>query len=247
MYLYVPYRDQSQLPVFDTAEPDLNWIELFRSNRYVGLDRISDANQVSAGFTSQLYRSADGTRFLSTTIGQTYYFARPRVRLPDEPEGTGRTSDLIAQVELQAFRNWSVSTGLQWDPHVKRTERAEVRLQYRPESRSVVNLGYRFQQDRLEQAEISAAWPVSQHWRLYGRSLYSLSDSQAIENFAGFEYSSCCWNVRAVARDFVSRRSGERDRSIYLQLELKGLSNVGLAADAFLEKAIRGYSTRRRD
>jgi hypothetical protein len=30
-----------------------------------------------------------------------------------------------------------------------------------------------------------------------------------------------------------------------VQLELKGLSNVGLAADAFLEKAIRGYSTRR--
>lgn len=247
MYLYAPYRDQDMLPVFDTAEPDLNWVELFRHNRYVGLDRISDANQVSAGITTQLYRSADGTRLLSTTIGQTYYFDRPRVRLPDEPETTGRTSDLIAQVELQAFRNWSVSTGLQWNPHDERTERAEVRLQYQPESRSVLNLGYRFQHDRLEQAEVSLAWPVSQHWRLYGRSLYSLRDSQAIENFAGFEYSSCCWNVRAVARDFVSRRSGERDRSIYLQLELKGLSNVGLAADAFLEKAIRGYSTRRRD
>ena len=48
MYLYAPYRDQDNLPVFDTAEPDLNWVELFRTNRYVGLDRISDANQVSA-------------------------------------------------------------------------------------------------------------------------------------------------------------------------------------------------------
>lgn len=247
MYLYVPYRNQDGLPIFDTAEPDLNWIELFRTNRYVGLDRVSDANQVSFGLTTQLYSSVDGTRFLSTTIGQAYHFDRPRVRLPDEPEEEGRTSDLIAQVELQAFRNWSVSTGLQWNAHEERTERAEMRLQYRPESRSVMNLGYRFQQGRLEQAEFSAAWPVSPHWRLYGRSVYSLRDEQSIEKFAGFEYSSCCWNLRAVARDFVSRRSGERDRSIYLQLELKGLSNVGLAADAFLEKAIRGYSTRRRD
>jgi LPS-assembly protein len=245
MYLYVPYQDQSQLPVFDTAEPDLNWIELFRTNRYVGLDRISDANQISAGFTSRLYSSTNGTRFLSTTIGQTFYFTTPRVMLPDEPPVTGHTSDLIAQVELQAFKNWSVSSGLQWDRQESRTAKAEVQLRYQPEARSVVNLGYRFQRDRLEQADLSAAWPVFKNWRIYGRSLYSLQDNKSIEHFAGFEYSSCCWALRAVARDYVSRRSGERDQSFYLQLELKGLSNVGLAADAFLENAIRGYSNRR--
>jgi LPS-assembly protein len=245
MYLYAPYRNQDDLPIFDTGEPDLNWIELFRGNRYVGIDRISDANQISAGITTQLYSSDSGTRFLTTTIGQTFYFREPRVRLPDEP-ASGNTSDLIAQVELQAFRNWNLSTGLQWDHRDERAERAEVRVRYQPEARSVMNVGYRFQRDRLEQAEFSGAWPITPKWRLYGRALYSLRDNQSIEHFAGFEYSSCCWNIRAVARDYVSRRSGERDRSYYLQLELKGLSNVGLAADAFLEKAIRGYSTRRR-
>ncbi|MDQ2639496.1 MAG: LPS-assembly protein LptD [Pseudomonadota bacterium] len=246
MYLYAPYRDQDELPVFDTGEPDLNWVELFRDNRYVGIDRISDANQVSAGVTARLYSSQTGQRYISATLGQVYYLDKPRVLLPDEPEDPGRTSDLIAEVELASLRNWNVNTGWQWDPQGKRTERAEVRLQYRPESRSVLNFGYRFQRDRMEQVEFSAAWPLNDSWRLYGRSLYSLRDEQIIENFAGFEYGSCCWAVRAVARDYVSRRSGERDRSIYLQLELKGLSNVGLAADAFLERAIRGYSTRRR-
>src|SRR5690606_31811133 len=104
----------------------------------------------------------------------------------------------------------------------------------------------RYQRGRMEQVDFSAAWPLSESWRLYGRSQYSLRDRKIIENFAGFEYSSCCWAVRAVARDYVGRRSGKRDRSIYLQLELKGLSNVGLAADAFLERSIRGYSSRRR-
>jgi LPS-assembly protein len=244
MYLYAPYRDQSDLPVFDSGEPDLNWVELFRDNRYVGIDRISDANQVSAGVTAQLFSSQTGQRFISATLGQTYYLRTPRVLLPDEAEDPGRTSDLIAEVELSALRNWNVSTGWQWDPQGQRTERAEVRLQYRPESRSVLNLGYRYQRQRMEQVEFSAAWPLSDSWRLYGRSLYSLRDDQIIENFAGFEYGDCCWAVRAVARDYVSRRSGKRDRSIYLQLELKGLSNVGLAADAFLERAIRGYSIR---
>jgi LPS-assembly protein len=246
MYLYVPYRDQTALPVFDTGEPDLNWIELFRSNRYSGIDRISDANQLNAGVTTQLYSSSNGTRFLAMTFGQAFYFRTPRVRLPDEAPHTGNSSDLIAQVELQAFKNWNVSSGLQWDHRDARTEKAEVQLRYQPQARSVVNLGYRYQRDRQEQLDVSAAWPVTDSWRLYGRALYSIRESQSIEHFAGFEYSSCCWNLRAVARDYVSRRSGERDRSIYLQLELKGLSNVGLAADAFLERAIRGYSTTRR-
>jgi LPS-assembly protein len=246
MYLYVPYRDQDQLPVFDTGEPDLNWVQLFRTNRYVGLDRIGDANQVSVGLTSQLFSSQSGTRFLAATLGQTFYFDAPRVRLPDEPPRDDDASDLIAQLELQAFRNWSADLGLQWNYGESEVERSEVRLQYRPDPGQVINAGYRFQRDRLEQADVSAAWPLSDSWKFYGRLLYSLRDDQVIESFAGFEYGSCCWGLRVVARDYVSRRSGERDRGIYLQLELRGLSSVGMSANSFLERSIRGYSSNRR-
>ena len=244
MYLYTPYRDQTNLPVFDTAVPDLNWIELFRTNRYVGLDRLGDANQISLGVTSRLFSSASGTRFLSATLGQTIYFETPRVVLPDEVAADRKTSDLIAQVELQALKNWNVDMGVQWDHQQSRAEKSEIRLQYRPAPDRVVNLGYRFQRDRLEQADFSIAWPLTNTWRVYGRTLYSLRDHESIEQFAGFEYGSCCWRIRAVAREYVSRRSGERDSGVYIQLELKGLSSVGLAADAFLERAIRGYSVR---
>jgi LPS-assembly protein len=242
MYLYTPYRDQTQLPVFDTAEPELNWVELFRSNRYVGIDRISDANQLAAGVTTRLFSSTSGTRYLSATVGQTFYFNPPDVRLPDEPVRSDNTSNLIAQVELQAYKDWNVTLGTQWDHRRARAERSEIRVQYQPMPQSVVNLGYRYQRDRLEQADLSVAWPIATQWRAYGRVLYSLDEKQSIEQFAGFEYSSCCWRLRAVARDYVSRRSGERDRRYYLQLELKGLSSVGVAADAFLQRAIRGYS-----
>jgi LPS-assembly protein len=244
MYLYVPYRNQSQLPIFDTGSPDLNWVQLFRTNRYVGSDRIGDANQASVGLTSRLFSSSSGMRYLSATIGQTFYFEQPRVRLPDEPPADSHASDLIAQVELQAFKNWSVDLGTQWDRRNDRPEKSEVRLQYRTDGQHVMNLGYRYQRDRLEQVDFSAAWPVAHDWKVYGRMLYSLRDDQSIEKFAGFEYGSCCWGIRAVVRDYVSRRSGQRDRGIYLQLELKGLSNVGLAADSFLEHAIRGYSAK---
>ena len=109
MYLYVPYRNQSDLPVFDTAEPDLNWVELFRTNRYVGIDRISDANQIAAGITTRLFSSRTGTRFLSMTVGQAFYFSTPRVHAagrtaagrsqvrPDRPGGTAGLQELDRQ------------------------------------------------------------------------------------------------------------------------------------------------------
>jgi LPS-assembly protein len=244
MYLRVPYRNQDDLPVFDTGVPDLNWVQLFRDNRYVGGDRVGDANQVTAGVTTRLFASASGTRYLSATVGQTFYIEPPRVALPDEVLRGRNSSDFITQLELRAFRDWNVDLGVQWDHDASRTERSEIRIQYRPEGERVVNLGYRFQRDRLEQADLSAAWPVTPEWRLYGRVLYSLRDDNVIEQFAGVEYGSCCWGVRAVARRYVSNRTGERDSGFFLQLELKGLSNVGTAADAFLERAIRGYSAR---
>ena len=106
----------------------------------------------------------------------------------------------------------------------------------------MINLGYRSQRDRLEQAEFSGAWPLGKSWNAFGRVVYSLRDSEALEKFAGFEYKACCFALRAVARRFISNREGRQETSYYLQLELNGMASVGTSADAFLERTIRGYS-----
>jgi LPS-assembly protein len=85
VYSYVPYRNQNELPIFDTGLPDLNLTELFRTNRYVGSDRIGDANQVALALTTRLFDTVSGTQFLSATIGQIRYFSIPRVGLPTDP------------------------------------------------------------------------------------------------------------------------------------------------------------------
>ncbi len=242
LYLYTPYRDQSALPVFDTGVPDLNLVQLFGRNRYVGADRVSDANQASVGVTARLFDSRSGERFLAATIGQTFYFDPLKVSLPDESPRRANQSDLVAELALTAYKDWSLDFGMQWNPDDSAAERSQVRLQYRPDDQRVVNLGYRFQRARLEQAEASAAWPLNPRWNLFARLTYDLQERESLENFAGLEYKACCWRLRAVARRFVSSRTGARDTAIYLQLELNGLASVGSSADTFLEEAIRGYS-----
>jgi LPS-assembly protein len=242
LYLYTPFREQSDLPVFDTGVPDLNLVQLFSTNRYVGADRVSNANQASVGLTGRLFDSRTGARFISATVGQTFYFDPLRVSLPGEPPRRDGESDLVAELALTAYKDWNLNVGMWWNPQDSAQERSQARIQYRPDPDRVLNLGYRFQRDRLEQAEASAAWPLNKQWNLFTRWTYDLQENASLERFAGLEYKACCWRVRAVARRFVSSRTGERDTAIYLQLELNGLASVGSSADAFLEQAIRGYS-----
>jgi len=241
LYLWTPYRDQDDLPVFDTRVPDLNFVQLFRGERYVGADRVSDANQVSLGVTSRFYDGASGRQLLAATIGQTLHLEAPRVRLPDEPR-IGSKSDLVAQLAVTRWQNFNVNLGVQWNPQQSRSERRQVRIQYRPQGDRALNLAYRFQDQRLEQTELSGAWPITRRWSAFGRLVYDLQERSTLEQFGGVEYGACCWRLRLVGRRFVSSRTGERDSGIYLQLELNGLASVGSSADTFLEEAIRGYS-----
>jgi LPS-assembly protein len=154
MYLYVPYRNQDELPVFDTALPDLIPIELFRTNRYVGTDRISDADQVAMGVTSRLLDGHDGRQFLAVTLGQIYYFKTPRVTLPYEVPQSGPWSNFVGQIQINAFKDWSSNVGLQWDTRTSQVIRTDVNIQFKPSPDKVINLAYRFQRGSIQPANL---------------------------------------------------------------------------------------------
>jgi LPS-assembly protein len=260
MYVYIPYRDQTQLPVFDSSTPDLNSIELFRPNRFVGLDRIGDSNSLNVGATTQWFENASGARYLSATLAQAFYLQRPRVTTPDESLAPRTTSSLIAEINLTAYRHWNIQVDVASSPTVSRIEQAEVMTQYLANNKQVVNVGYLYRYGVLQQVDGSAAWPVSRHWDLYARAVYSLYRAPppaagaasvrpgSIEDFAGFQYRGNCWSIRTVAQRSISTRTGASDLGVSLQFELTGLSSVGnevgtgSGVSTFLEQSIRGYS-----
>ncbi|MCU0975621.1 MAG: LPS assembly protein LptD [Steroidobacteraceae bacterium] len=241
LYTYIPFRDQADLPVFDTGLPDLDLVQLFRSNRYVGADRLGDANQLAYGITTRLLQTDSGRQFLAATIGQKVYLQSPRVTLDDEAPERRASSDVVGELELNAYRNWSLRLATQYDTDASSTVLSRFGLQYRAARDKVVNVGYRYREGRIEQWEASAAWRFSPRWSAFGSRVYSLKDDQGIDAFLGVEYASCCWRLRLVGRRYLSNRTGEQDTSLTVQLELNGLSSVG-NTDAFLERGIRGYS-----
>ncbi len=242
LYVNIPFRDQDGLPVFDTIMPDINLVQLYRKNRFLGVDRIGDTEQLSAGITSRVLDIATGRELMTATIGQTRYFSDRNVTLPDRTASTVETSDYIAQLRFLLLENVNFDLGHQWGTGDDGTTKSEARLQYSPARNKILNLAYRFRRDSLEQGDLSWSWPVSTQWNFVGRYNFSFRDQEALEQFFGLEYESCCWGLRLVSRRHISKRDGTRDSSFGLQLVLKGMTSVGTAADKLLERGILGYS-----
>ena len=242
LYVHVPHREQSGLPVFDTIVPDLNLVQLYRTNRFLGVDRIADTDQLSIGITSRILDVSTGREVVTATIGQALYLSDQGVTLPNQLTSSSTSSDYIAEIRFLLYDHLNFDLGYQWGTGDNGTTQSEARIQYRPQSNKILNLSYRFRRQSLEQGDISLSWPLSTRWNLVGRYNYSFRDKEALEQFIGIEYESCCWGLRLVTRRHISTRDGTRDTSIGLQLVLKGMTSLGTKADRLLENGILGYS-----
>ncbi len=241
LYVRSPYREQGDIPVFDTIEPDFNLVQLFRKSQFLGPDRISDANQVSIGVTTRMIDASTGRERLAATIGQTRYLSTQEVTLPGGAPNDANASDYVAEVGVALQRSWNLNVGYQWNTVTESTARAESRFEYRPQEDRLFGFGYRHRSGFLEQGDVSLVWPIAQRWRAIARYSYSFLDNAPLEQFLGGEFESCCWRVRMVGRRYVSRRTGEFDSGISIQLELRGLSQRATAPEELLDRGILGY------
>lgn len=238
-YLYVPFKNQDDLPIFDTGVYDFGFSQLFSENRFTGADRIGDANQLSIALTSRLLESSTGEERLRLDIGQIRYFRDREVTLPGEAVQTSNASPLVVDLTATLNRRWQIVTGLQWDIGEDQIKRNSLGLRYQPDPLRVVNLSYSYERNDFEQADASMAWPISGDWRFVGRWAYSLSQDKTVEAFGGLEYESCCWAFRTVIRRYLS--GTELTDAFFLQIEFKGLTGIGRSTVDFLERSIPGY------
>lgn len=241
-YLRVPYRDQDDLPLFDTQPLTFSWPGLFRDNRFGGGDRQGDADQITLALTSRVLSADDGRELISAGIGRIHYFDAPLVTVPGAPPLSDEGSAWVAEASLALSRDLSLSVAQQWDPDTEQTTLSAVRSQWRFGDGGLVNAAYRYRADLLEQTDVSFVVPIDQRWRLIGRWNYSLRDQATLEALGGFEWKSCCVAVRILGRRYIREIGGESNTGIYLELELNGIGTIGRDTDRLLHDAILDYS-----
>jgi len=266
-YLYIPRKDQSNIPIFDSSIYDFSFNSMFLENRFSGTDRVQDANQLTAALTTRLVDAKSGREKLNLSVGQIVYFQDRNVTLPGYPVETNLLSPFVAQLNTALTDHVSVSSGAQWDPYVKDFVRFTGGLHYlnKPDSNKpgeIFNVGYRYRRKALIlsdiiQSDVSFHWPVYNDWSAVGRWTYSLLNNSTNESFFGLEKENCCWTFRVIGRRWINSvnninpvtgadtspgdATGLSQVGVFFQVELKGLSGVGEKLDQFFEKQIYGY------
>ncbi len=248
MYVYIPYRDQSQTPLFDTALADFNYLQLFNENRYIGNDRIGDASQLSIGITSRLFDDNSQKERLRFTVGNRVYFTPQRVAVAETPR-TRNASDFLISAQGRVTDNLFVDSNAQYNAAEGRIERLSFGLRYSPERTRTLNLNYRSIRElailgpsvRVKQVDASAQWPIYRNLYGVGRVNYSIADRRLTEGVIGLEYDGCCYVVRVVAQRLATS-STTTTNAFFLQLELNGLARIGSSPLDILKRNIPGYN-----
>ncbi|HET9023685.1 MAG TPA: LPS-assembly protein LptD [Burkholderiaceae bacterium] len=239
-YAYIPYKNQSDLPNFDSAQVDLNYVQLFNENIYSGYDRIAEANNLTLALGTRILDSETGAERLRAAIGQRYYFGSQRVTLPGEPPRTGDSTDVLGGVTGLLGPSWAIDLAAQYSTEQSQFVRATAGARWQPRRASVISAYYRYRKDDIDQIDLATQWPLSDRWYAVGRVNYSIQDSRVVDALAGFEYKADCWILRFAAQRFATT-TDQATTSVYVQLELSGLTSVGTNALKQLQRNIPGY------
>ncbi len=257
LYVNTAYRDQLGLPNFDSAAKDFNFDSIYAENQFSGIDRVSDAHQLTVGATSRWLDSRQGEELLRLGLVQRFLFSDQRIT-PDGVTQTRRVSDLLLVGAAHLNPAWWLEGSLQFNADAGRSVRTVLRARYSPGPYRTISTAYRLARGQSEQLELGWQWPLygagdgarkkgsggggscKGSWYSAGRLQYSLRDRRFTDSLLALEYDADCWVLR-VGAERLSTGRAETNTRLLLQLELVGLSRLGSNALNVLRDNIPGY------
>ncbi len=259
LYVNTPYRRQDNLPNFDAAAKDFNFDSIFTENAFAGVDRVSDAHQLTAGVTTRILDAQTGAEAMRLGLVQRYLF-RDQLVTPDGSTLTQRFSDVLLLGSTTLVPHWNLDASVQYNPDANSAVRSVVGVRYSPGPFRTVGATYRLVRGSSEQVELAWQWPMfgatptptsssrsgssgtacTGTWYSVGRSIYSTRDRRLTDSILGLEYDAGCWIGRIVA-ERQSTGVSEATTRLLLQLELVGLSRLGTNPLQVLKDNIPGY------
>lgn len=259
-YVNIPYKNQDQIPIFDTALADFNFAQIFSENQYSGWDRINNANQLTAAVATRLLEPTSGYEIMRAMFGQRFYFTQNKVEIntstnASSNDNSWQKSDFLAAFSGQILPKVYADVAWQYNLDDRQVNRYSMGGHYRPEPGKVFNAAYRYNRDPnapIDQVDFSGQWPLTGRWTAVGRINYSFKDDatntststqngRLIESIAGLEYNGGCWVVRGVVQQ-IALTQDKTSTGFFIQLELNDFSRIGSSPLNLLKRNIQGYS-----
>ena len=256
MYLYVPYLNQNRYPDFDAQALPMSYAQLFSLNRFIGYDRVENANQLNMGLSSSIFSTQDTSQKLTSNAGFIYYFSTPKVSIPNT-----HMSPIFASVNYTPDNIWNITSSLSWQKSLQQTG---INLNYKRDDKHIMSVGYEYVrniddisvdtwgfQNNTLWLTAGITWPITHHWSTLSYLYYDFDHKRPQTYFGGLQYDTCCWALRfVIERIFTGINSNSTPTHImnnyesnyYVQFILKGLGAIdNKSPNSLLTGSISGY------
>ncbi len=246
-YTYTPYKaqDEKLYPTFDSSVADFNFAQVFRENRFIGGDRIGDANTITAALISRFLEET-GEERLRLALAQRFAFEDQRVALTTSSGTTDTRSDILLLSSGRVNRELRLDANFQYSQTNKQLNRVNMGSFWQPEPMKLLNVQYRRDirntndDFNFELFDVSGQWPLANRWYGVGRVNYLIKENKLGQSLLGIEYQADCWIFRFVGQRLPTA-FGQTNTTFFLQMEFNGLSMIGSNPMRVLRANVPGY------
>ncbi|MCU4675090.1 LPS assembly protein LptD [Catenovulum sp. 2E275] len=257
-YLRVPYTDQSNIGLYDTALLQDDYFGLFRENRFSGIDRIPESNQVTLGMTTRLLSDENREKF-RFSVGQIFYLKESRTDFVDFKQTTEKgESALAAELDFDIRKTWFLHYGLQFDTQQGETRKSQLTVDYHRNETHLLQLSHRYVKDisgnPIQQLGVTSLWEITPQWQTFASMHQDLKLDRTVEARVGLLYESCCWQLQfgwqtkvksnlAAIDSQTSVPTDERDSGLMFTFTITGFGQSNNQGLKVLNSGIFGYRT----
>jgi len=254
-YNYRAKKVQGNIPIFDTEDKYtdiISFAELTSGERYSGLDRITNANDITLSLESS-YRDVraldDDKDLLNMRIAQSFYTDDEVVSATSSSNYETRKSysDIVASIDI-ALGKYVITNSAQFNPDTSKIVKKENSLSYTSNSRKFITASLSkvgTSSGVTETEKLFGAYPLSDSIHLFGGLDKTTSTGVTNSETTGIAYESCCWAFR-VAHFKTDNASNGYNYSTGMELVLTGLGSTASPLKGKIEGNIPGYAAKLR-
>ncbi|MCF6807321.1 LPS assembly protein LptD [Thiotrichales bacterium 19S9-12] len=236
-YTYIPYRNQNNIPIFDTSFTNFTYNSLFTSNRFSGYDRINNANQLSYSLETSI-QTDTGKPILSGGVGQIAYFTEQKVSVcrtanciaTENPDYDDDFSDIAGFLSYHFLDDWTLTADMTYHVQSSRVDSQNYTLQYKPNPGIILNASYNNTANdysllsteqllngtsppSISSTTLSGLYQLTENWSLIGLWNYSFTYKRSLNMFAGISYDACSWSFRFAYQRYISNDFGSNSNN----------------------------------
>ena len=255
-YVYTPYVNQTNTPLFDTADGGFGISQIFSENNFIGNDRVADNNKLTGGLTSRMIEADTGTERAIFTLAQRQDFTGQRVGLNGTIANPTTYSDTLGAASVRFMGNFSADVFGQYNTQLNKFVQTTIGGSWRPTPGRSLNFGYRNAWSppvsatpyntvatpaatTTDQYNISGQWPLTREVSLVGRWGYDALTTKTLNTLVGLEYARDCIIFRGAYSQLLLNNN--TTTQILFQIEFRGLGVAGDNPVDLMKLNVPGY------